>query len=201
MQTWGCQRVPQVPSEVLILLFLFLPVISNAQSDTSRGWVSASGLFSDRVTQLAVSDSGIFALTKGGVFLSTNDGNSWSMIRTWIPGNMLVGDTVVYSMAVTGEGLLGGTGGEGILLTTDNGATWVHEDSGMPNPNLTIYSLAARDSLVLAGTNDGIFVSSDGGTSWRAPVSLPVGFYVSGYDCFAIGDSVIFAENDFGYTL
>jgi len=59
--------------------------------------------------------------------------------------------------------------GEGVLQSTDDGASWHKIDSGLTD--LDIYALAAYGPNLVAGTfGDGIFVSSNGGASWSAIV-------------------------------
>ncbi len=62
-------------------------------------------------------------------------------------------------------------GQQGVWVTDDNGASWVHHDDGLTDPNA--FSLLAvpngsGGNDLLMGTNGGIFRSTDNGVSWNA---------------------------------
>ena len=69
----------------------------------------------------------------------------------------------------SGATLFAGQLGEGVIQSTDGGATWQVADSGLTNRD--VYALTAYGPNLVAGTfGDGLFISSDGGTSWSAVV-------------------------------
>src|SRR5271157_4921638 len=84
-------------------------------------WVQTNGPFSGDVNAFAVSGGNLFAGTSVGVFLSTNNGTSWTAI---IVGPM------VLSLAVSGSNIFAGTN-EGVFLSTNNGTSWTEVDSGI----------------------------------------------------------------------
>jgi hypothetical protein len=55
-----------------------------------------------------VSGSNLFAGTNGGVFLSTNNGTSWTAVNTGLTS------TIVLSLAINGSNLFAGTAGGGV---------------------------------------------------------------------------------------
>ena len=55
--------------------------------------------------------------------------------------------------------------GNGILRTTDDGATWVPVMNGLPNDLIRSVGRAGND--LLTGHNSGIYRSTDGGDSWQ----------------------------------
>jgi hypothetical protein len=65
-------------------------------------------LTSSYVFSLAVSGTNLFAGTDGGVFLSTNNGTSWTAASTGFT------NTDVYALAVSGTNIFAGTYGGGI---------------------------------------------------------------------------------------
>jgi ligand-binding sensor domain-containing protein len=93
-----------------------------------------------------------------GVFMSTDDGASWS--STGLTGPQ------VYSLAFMGNTLFAGTDYGQVFLSTDNGGTWTgtHTD-------LTIYPLhlAVYGTNLFAGTwQNGVFLSTNNGSSWKS---------------------------------
>ena len=89
---------------------------------------------------LAVSGSNIFAGTwAAGVFLSTNNGTSWTAVNSGLT------NTNVNVLAVGGSNIFAGTDGGGIFLSTNSGTSWTAVDS-----NLTYNPVCA---LALSGSN------------------------------------------------
>src|SRR5271157_6009251 len=87
----------------------------------------------DNVVSFVVKNGNIFAGTdSAGVYLSTNNGESWTAVNSNLP-------TYAYritSLTVSGNNIFLGTlGGGSIYLSTDNGESWtaVGVNSGLPN--------------------------------------------------------------------
>jgi hypothetical protein len=108
-----------------------------------------------------VNGSNLFAGTfGGGVFLSTNNGTSWTAVNTGLT------DLEVRSFAVLGSNLLAGTEGGGVFLSTNNGTSWTAVNTGLTGTY--VLSLAVNGSNLFAGTDGGVFLSTNSGTSWSA---------------------------------
>jgi hypothetical protein len=135
-------------------------------------WTSA-GLTNTFVNAFAVSGTNLFA-GGGGVFLSTNDGSSWTAVNNGLPAH-----TGVTCFAVNGMNLYMGTDGNGAFLSTNNGASWTTVNNGLTNT--FVLSLAASPAggsgtNIFAGTDGGlwgttgggVFLSTDNGTNWSA---------------------------------
>ena len=98
----------------------------------------------------------------GGVFLSTNNGASWTAVNTGLTRYYNV--YVVLALAVSGTNLFAGTS-EGVFLSTNNGTFWTEVNSGLTNTNVS--SLAISGTNLFAGTyGGGVFLSTNNGTSW-----------------------------------
>src|SRR5258707_14431885 len=70
-------------------------------------WVQSYGPYGGFVNSLAVSDTNLYAGTYGGgVFLSTNNGASWTQTG--------LRNTNVYALDVSGTNLFAGTVGDGV---------------------------------------------------------------------------------------
>lgn len=86
---------------------------------------------------------------------------------------------IIQTFAVKGSTLFaGGLNGPypdtmyvgGAFRSTDNGASWVQINNGFFSGsifNISVFSLAVKDSLFFAGTQNGIFVSTNNGDSWK----------------------------------
>ncbi|MGO9482915.1 MAG: T9SS type A sorting domain-containing protein [Candidatus Kryptoniota bacterium] len=68
----------------------------------------------------------------------------------------------ISSLVISDSNIFVGTEGDGVFISTDNGSTWLNKGPSF------IYSLAASDSCLFAGTSIGIFTSSDDGLNWNA---------------------------------
>ena len=118
-------------------------------------WEQTNGPYGGIVNSLAVSGTNLFAGTlRGGVFLSTNNGTSWTEVNTGLTY------TAVYSLAVSGTNLFAGTWG-GVFLSTNNGASWTEVNTGLTNTNVL--------SLAVSGTN--LFAGTYGGGVFRRSLS------------------------------
>lgn len=153
-----------------------LIVYSLLAENCTAQW-SATFLANGAVYSLAVKGSNIYAATTTGIWLSTNNGANWSQ-TAW--------HTSVYAIAVSGNNLLMGTGGQGIFRSTDNGASWVQ----VAMSNRAVRCLVASGNNVFAGTIDGygIWYSWDNGEHWSISGGYPGTVYslaVSGNNVFA----------------
>jgi uncharacterized protein (TIGR03437 family) len=102
----------------------------------------------------------VFAGLSGeGVYLSTDDGASWSA-RSGGLANLQVN-----ALASDGVRLFAGTEG-GVYRTLDNGQNWSLANTGITRQK--ILSLLVTSSEVYAGTDLGLFRSTNGGDSWTA---------------------------------
>ena len=129
-----------------------------------------------------MSSTNLFAGTwGGGVFLSIDNGTSWTAVNSgWTY-------TTVLSLAVSGTNLFAGTGG-GVFLSINNGTSWTAVNSGLTNT--TVLSLAVSGTNLFAGTEGGVFLSTNNGTSWTAVNSgltntVVLSLAVSGTNLFA----------------
>ena len=95
----------------------------------------------------------------GGVFKSTNGGQSWTAVNSGLT------DTYVYALAIdpsTPVTLYAGTGfGGGVFKSTDAGSTWTAFNAGLGN--LTVHALAIdpTTSRLYAGTGGGVYEVHD----------------------------------------
>src|SRR5262245_11885729 len=133
----------------------------------------------------------------GGVFKSTDGGNTWNATNSWFvspfigvsalvidpstPGTLYAGFFAYYEVCLLCEGRVeampAGAGGpdfpalgDGVFKSTDGGNTWNAASTGL-DFGYSVYALAidpATPSILYAGTETGVFKSTDGGGTWDA---------------------------------
>ncbi len=108
----------------------------------------------------------IFASTWNGVYLSTDLGESW------IPKNKGLNEYSVLSLARIDSNLFASTLENGIFLSTNKGENWFAIDKGLNNKkSRRVNCIAAVGKNLFIGTKDGLYFSSNNGSSWS---SLPI---------------------------
>jgi photosystem II stability/assembly factor-like uncharacterized protein len=128
------------------------------------------------------------------VYVSMDDGASWSAVGTGSPPN-----TAVTSLAVSGENLFAGTDGSGVFLSADNGASWIARNNGLAFPHANIQALVVTGTAILAGTTEGgVFRSDDNGQNWHQST---VGLLYTRVYAFAVSGTNIFAGTERGVFL
>ena len=60
--------------------------------------------------------------------------------------------------------IIAGMNGDGILVSTDNGLIWNQRNSNLQGQ--FVNCLGVADSTIIAGTGQGIYISSDKGKNW-----------------------------------
>ena len=143
------------------------------------------GVNSGRITGIAVITSGallgrvVAATAGGGMWTSDNGGTTWTP-RSDNAATLAIGSVTVdpsnqnHLIAGTGEGNQSGDSayGLGILTSTDGGNTWTLSDPGSVFQGLHIAQVAidpSNSNHMLAATDNGLYVTSNGGASWAKP--------------------------------
>ena len=144
-------------SRVFFCLELFIFVVTIASSQ----WTQTDGPYGGSVLCFAKSGSNVYAGTQGGgIFLSTNDGTSWTFI-----GAPFRPDSV-RAIAAIDTNIFAVSSARGVYRSTDSGATWIEINNGLISRS--IFSLATDGSQLFAGTDNGVFLTQDYGESWSA---------------------------------
>ena len=169
--------------------------------DDGATWAAVNaGLTNATVVSLCIFPNGgygtnSFVGTRKGVFFSTDNGTSWTSIG--LNGRLV--RSLVYLPYETGDtDVFAGTDA-GVFRLTYNDSTWVVADSeGVGNT----FSLAVRGATLFAGTLlNGVFVSTNSGTSWTAGgpglrYASPRSYCVSGGNLFVGTDNGVFILNN-----
>jgi len=152
----------------LLITFVSLFLYTNAQ------WTQGLGMSGGDFRCLTKIGTDIYAGSQyGGVFRSSNNGDSWTPLLKGLPGGVSV--TKIMNKGTT---LFAGTSywsttGQGVFRSDDNGATWVQKNNGIlvkSTPyftDLNITGLAKNSSYIFASTQaNGIYKSDDNGDNW-----------------------------------
>jgi ribosomal protein S11 len=107
------------------------------------------------ISSLIVNSNTIYAGTNNGVFISTNNGSTWTQTGAYIQN--------ILSLAANGNSIFAGSNYNGVYKSTDNGISWIQTTLN----NQAIWSLLISGNNIFAGTNGfGIYLSTNNGTSW-----------------------------------
>src|ERR1035437_3456899 len=134
--------------------------------DNGSSWIPVNnGLWTDSIRsyELAIQGNNIFAGTwGGGVYLSSNNGSSWTPVNNGLPAN-----TFVRTLAIQGNNIYAGeiyagtdygqTWGLGVYVSSNNGSSW----TTIGLSDYVVYSLAFQGNNILAGTANGVYLSSN----------------------------------------
>ena len=177
----------------------------------SSGFYTGWGNISSRITTLAIDpvNPNIMYLGAafGGVWKSTDAGSSWTPLTdneiSLSSGSIAIdpnNTNIIYYG--TGEATYSGASyyGRGLLKSTDGGATWTHNQTGLPSLTYTsrlVIRPGHSDELLAAMGNSGLYKSTDAGFSWSQLLSGrcdDVLFTPSGDTAYAVGSGT-------GYTI
>jgi ligand-binding sensor domain-containing protein len=167
-----------------ILLFLLLNAcLVHAQWTAVNAGLPNSGT-NTNVESFAVIGSNLFAATQSGVYLSTNNGATWTAVNAGLT------NTDVEALVAKGNDLFAGTG-HGIFLSTNNGSTWTSASAGLDTSmGTSVYSFFVNGQTVYAGTEAGVFQTTNNGTTWTA---LNTGLPITDIYAFAMIGNTMFA--------
>ena len=165
-------------------------------TESQAQWVQAGGLVGGDVNSLIMIGTNLFAATdSGGIYLSTDNGTSWTSANSGLEGKTIVTFAVNGTNIFAGGSAGGNTGG--VFLSTNTGTAWTALDF----PNFYVHSFAMIGTNIFAGTlkNNGIFLSTDNGTSWTPIAAIPSDADL--YSLAAIGSNLFAGTNGGGVFL
>lgn len=141
--------------------------INNGISNSIYG-NAASWIYSILVDSAETGLANIFAGTKAGIFLSTDNGRNW----TAVDSNLMNFPIFSFTISHPGKGktnIFAGTY-HGVFLSTDHGVSWSAENSDLADTivwKLAISPDSTGGTNLFTGTyNGGIFLSTNYGTNW-----------------------------------
>ncbi len=155
-------------------------------------WSKATAPSSSPIRFLATDITNLFAITSGGIFLTTDDCASWTEASNGLT------NLDVRAFAVNGGNVFAGTINGGVFISTNNGTSWTQANSGIPNSTIQALAAVGFGSTMLAGTQyGGVFSSTNNGTTWNA---ANTGLTSVGVNAFGVNGSNALDEVAFAAT-
>jgi hypothetical protein len=144
---------------LLTVVLLFVSFSLYAQWQVTNG-PSGAG----HISSLAVKDTVVFAGTEtGGVFISTNQGVTWTASNSGITNMNEVRALVSDSMYVF-AGMYNSLGGPAVFSSVNDGSSWTPAGLSF----VFFFSFARKPGYLVAGTWDGVSVSTNNGTTFNS---------------------------------
>ncbi|MGN6781321.1 MAG: hypothetical protein ACTHJH_07460 [Marmoricola sp.] len=193
-------------------------VFDNAAYTNTNGLANGLSKASGRISAYAfdAKDNVLFAsVANGGVWKSTNRGQSWTSIGNDLPTQIVgglgwtpEGGTQGTLIALTGDNAFGGNTypGLGIYYSTDQGQHWVKATSDLDGAmGFRIAVDPGAPDVVYAATGYGLYRSADAGRTWtneKLPTSTKCAGVHTG-SCFlanVVTDVVVRGKDSFGHA-
>ncbi len=171
----------------------------HVSSDLGNSW-QLTGVPAIDISALTYFGDNIFAGSSrapgynSGVFLSSNNGDSWKTANTGLPLNSLV---IITELQSIGNKVIASLFNQGLYISTDTGATWTSANTGIIDSNIFVITVN-NGNLYAGGTMGKIYFSSDSAQSWTPlnPISpISSNSHISGIEF--IGQSIFVAN--YGY--
>ncbi len=157
------QNLLECRTFALVLITNFA-ILFGAVPESQSQWVQTdpAGIMSQMtVSSFAVSGTNIFAGTHdSGVFISSNNGTSWTQVNNGLP------QLYVNALGVTGSSMLVGMFNYGVFRSVDNGANWVSVNDDLFGANNIETFLTVGSNLYVGTFGAGVFLSTNDGVNW-----------------------------------
>lgn len=139
-------------------------------TDGGVDWTAADKSLPAGVYNVAVEGNSVFAANEGpnGIYVSTDNGSSWSsdnsglvpQVGTLSPGSL----PEVSALASFASSVYAGVWGNGVYMESSGANTWTASNVGMKTASVLAFT--SIGSRILAGTDSGIYLSTDNGRDW-----------------------------------
>ena len=139
------------------------PSVIYRSTDGGESWKSFDNGIPERATvsSFLVKGNKIFASTDyHGIFVIREGELKWQRIDQDLPEGV-----DINAITSIGNSVIIGTLRDGILISTNDGKNWVYPVTKMHS--VPFRCLLANGSLLFAGADDGIYMSSDSGHTWK----------------------------------
>ena len=170
---------------------LFVATITGLCHSPYQGhtWMTLPGGYKGEVIHL--DGQKIFAgSTSGTLYLSTDLGSTWQYLNSnilWGPITSVI--NIGYAI-IMGTGTTSGEPYDGLFLSQNDGRSWTIVS------RFNVWCLAIVGTKILAGTDNGVYGSNDGGVTWA-----PLGLQGNKISALTVQDNQIFAGTGTGDVL
>ncbi len=149
-------------------------------TDSGEHWIQVkNGLAHDTVSRLVASGANLYAAAQDGLYLSTNNGDTWTSLDVTNISDGLTEPWEVTALGVSDSELIAGfyqirTGSQGMFFSLDNGASWKTPDSlSLPSGAATfdVTGFVIDGSNIFLSASDAvsiILLSTDSGMNWHS---------------------------------
>ncbi len=169
------------------------PSITSAQ-----GLWEPNGPYGGWINDLTEDNSGrlLAATTFGGIYRSADDAESWQQIYN---GNLIFDPTSVATNS-SGHIFIGseGVGGVAFLRSTNDGTTWEQLPNALSSTIVVDLLPTDPDEIFACTFDDGLYRSTDNGTTFSSVSSLPASF-TSDIEVNSSGDLFVGTQFDGTY--
>ena len=153
-------------------IYIFTATDSGLFRSTNNGdnWSSIhNNIYRKYVHHLACNEQFIFAGTLG-IYRSSDHGITWDSINNELPRQLYGLPPQISAISISTNyiyiGIYASHGRPQIYKTSNYGDNWIPINySGMDS--ISVYSLESKDSIVLCGTDKGVYISRNYGLNWR----------------------------------
>ncbi len=151
-------------------------------------WQRTNGPYGNTVRCFGKNSAGLYAGSViGGIFLSTDNGNSWIRKSTGLPA-----DVYPLCMVTHNDTLYLATFSYGLYASCDNGDHWQSMNANIPS--LLINGLAIKGDRFFLNAGRKMYVSDNGGLNWSAAGTEISDIYL--WRLIADGDNVFAATQN-----
>ncbi len=136
-------------------------------SDGGTSWSQGVGIQSPDVNAVTMHDGTLYAGTQNGwsigeeVYTSVDGGATWSPTTT-------LGGHIIRGLTSHGAYVFAGTEGGGVFRSDNGGGIWEPVNTGLSGSALKIRAFLPLGGLLLIGTDDGVYYTSDFGGLWTS---------------------------------
>src|SRR5205085_2264559 len=109
--------------------------------DNGKTWTLNSGVQNFTTYSLAINGTNLFAGTDHGVYMTSDNGTTWTKRSAGLP------DSLIGTVFSNGSNLFAGrfsfssnNSGDGAYLSIDNGITWTAINTGLNNAQVTSFA-------------------------------------------------------------
>lgn len=145
-------------------ILLFITTANFAQWTNTNYYTSDIG--NNGVFQIIEKENILFAATSQGVFKSENNGELWKVASKGLP------ETRFQCIEKYKSNLIALREPQdkpiGFYISSTNGETWQHKITNIEEP---IELMEAKNDSLFAGTQKGIYYSTDGGNIWKKSIT------------------------------